>query len=43
MITQRSSIDADLSAFSMWVISGFLISTNGLKIKSILKGILNYE
>jgi hypothetical protein len=40
MILQKLTIDADISAFSLWVISGFLISTSGLKINGILKGLL---
>lgn len=40
MLIQKLSWDANLSAFSMWIISGFLISTTILKINSALKGIL---
>ena len=40
MIIQKLSIDANLSAFSMWVVIGFLISTSALKINSIVKGFL---
>jgi hypothetical protein len=40
MIIQKLTWDANLSAFSMWVIAGFIISTNDLKINSIVKGIL---
>ncbi len=40
MILQKLSIDADLSAFLMWVVVGFLISTSALKINSILKGLI---
>lgn len=40
MIMQKLSWDANLSAFSMWVISGFIISTSYIKINSAIKGIL---
>jgi hypothetical protein len=40
MIIQKLPISADLSAFSLWVISGFLISSSELNIPSILKGII---
>lgn len=40
MILQKLSWDANLSAFTMWVIAGFMISTNELKINSVLKGLL---
>jgi CHASE2 domain-containing sensor protein len=40
MIFQKLSWDANLSAFSMWIIAGFIISTSNIKINSILKGIL---
>lgn len=40
MIIQKLSWDANLSAFSLWIISGFFIATSRLKINSILKGII---
>lgn len=40
MLVQKLSWDANLSAFSLWVVSGFLIATSNLKIKGALKGIL---
>jgi hypothetical protein len=40
MLLQKLSLDANLSAFCLWIISGFLISTTNLKINSILKGIV---
>ena len=40
MIIQKLTWDANISAFSMWIIVGFLISTIDLKINSIIKGIL---
>ncbi len=40
MIFQKLTWDANLSAFSMWIIVGFMVSTSNLKINSVLKGIL---
>ena len=40
MIMQKLTWDANISAFTMWIIIGFLISTIDLKINSIIKGIL---
>ena len=40
MLIQKLTWDANLSALSLWIISGFLISTTNLKINSILKGII---
>jgi hypothetical protein len=40
MILQKLTWDANISAFTMWIISGFFISTTELKINSIVKGIL---
>ena len=40
MIFQKLTWDANLSAFSLWVIVGFMISTSNLKINSVLKGIV---
>ena len=40
MILQKLTWDANISAFCMWIISGFLISSINLKIPYILKGIL---
>ncbi len=40
MIFQKLTWDANLSAFLLWVIAGFMISTSNLKMKSVLKGIL---
>ena len=38
MIIQNLTWDANLSALSLWIIAGFLISTTNLKMNSILKG-----
>lgn len=40
MIIQGLSWDANLSAFSMWVIIGFFLATTSLKLNNIAKGIL---
>lgn len=40
MILQKLTWDANISALSMWVVAGLLISTIDWKINSIVKGIL---
>ena len=40
MILQKLTWDANLSAFSLWIIIAFIISTSTIKIHPILKGIL---
>ena len=40
MIIMNLTWDANLSAFSMWIVIGFLIASVDLKIHSIIKGIL---
>lgn len=40
MILQGLTWDANLSAFSMWIIIGFFMSVTTLKIKGVLKGLL---
>ena len=40
MFIQKLTWDANLSAFSLWIIVGFLISTSNLKMNSILKGVI---
>lgn len=40
MILQNLTWDANLSAFLLWVVSGFLISVSNLKLKGPLKGLL---
>ncbi len=40
MIIQKLTWDANLLAFSLWVVSGFLISTSDIKIKGALKGMI---
>ena len=40
MILQNLTWDANISAFTMWIVVGFLIATMDLNINSIIKGIL---
>jgi len=40
MIIQNLTWDANISALTMWIVVGFLISVVDLKINSIVKGIL---
>jgi hypothetical protein len=40
MVAQNLTWDANLSAFSMWVVAGFLLATSNLKMMSISKGVL---
>lgn len=39
MILQKLTWDANISAFLLWVISGYLIATTNLKMNNFLKGI----
>jgi hypothetical protein len=40
MLAQNLTWDANLSAFFLWAVSGFLIATSNVKINGILKGIV---
>jgi uncharacterized membrane protein AbrB (regulator of aidB expression) len=40
MIFQGLIWDANLSAFSLWIVAGFLIATSNLKVKGALKGVI---
>ncbi len=40
MIMQNLTWDANISAFTMWIVVGFLIATIDININSIIKGIL---
>lgn len=40
MILQGLTWDANLSAFSMWIIIGFFLSVTDMKIKGVLKGLV---
>ncbi|OQY21108.1 MAG: hypothetical protein B6I34_07795, partial [Anaerolineaceae bacterium 4572_32.1] len=39
MLLQGLTWDANLSAFSLWVVVGFMIATSNLKLPAVLKGI----
>ena len=40
MLLQKLTWDANLSAFFLWVVSGFMLSTSDLKLPPVLKGIV---
>jgi hypothetical protein len=40
MLIQKLTWDANLSAFSMWVVIGFILAISNLKLKGVFKGIL---
>ncbi len=40
MLVQKLSWDANLSAFSLWVVSGFFIAASDIRIKGLLKGVI---
>lgn len=40
MIIQKLPWDANLSAFTMWVVVGFLIASINLQVNNIVKGII---
>ncbi len=40
MLVQKLTWDANLSAFSLWVVSGFLIGSSNLKVRGAIKGII---
>lgn len=40
MILQKLPLEADLSAFSMWVVIGLLLSGSKWKMNGVLKGII---
>lgn len=40
MVLQGLTWDANLSAFFLWVVSGFMLATSNLKLQPILKGIV---
>ena len=40
MVLQGFTWDANLSAFFLWVVSGFLLATSTLKLQATLKGIV---
>ena len=40
MLIQKLPWEANISAFLMWVVTGFFISTSTLNIKPVLKGLI---
>ena len=40
MVAQKLTWDANLSAFSLWVVAGFMLATSNLSLPSTLKGIV---
>jgi hypothetical protein len=40
MLMQKLTWDANLSAFFMWIVSGFILATSDLKLPPLLKGIV---
>ena len=40
MIAQKMTWDVNLSAFSLWIVVGFLIAISDLKFKGVAKGLL---
>jgi hypothetical protein len=40
MIIQKLPLNSMLSAFSMWVVLGFIINTSALKMKGVFKGLV---
>lgn len=40
MVLQKLTWDANLSAFSMWVVIGFILSITDIKLRGVFKGIL---
>jgi hypothetical protein len=39
MVLQRLTWDANLSAFFLWMVSGFMLATSNLKLHPVLKGV----
>jgi hypothetical protein len=40
MVLQGLTWDANLSAFFLWVVSGFMLATSNLQLPSLFKGII---
>jgi hypothetical protein len=40
MVIQGLTWDANLSAFVLWVVSGFILATSNLQLSPVLKGIV---
>ena len=40
MMLQRLTWDANLSAFFLWIVSGFMLATSNLRLHPVLKGMV---
>ncbi|MFC1711204.1 hypothetical protein ACFLZ1_01320 [Patescibacteria group bacterium] len=40
MVFQKLTWDANFSAFTMWIVVGFFLSTTSLKVNGVTKGII---
>ena len=40
MVLQGLTWDANISAFFLWMVSGFMLATSNLKLQPVLKGIV---
>ncbi len=40
MVAQKLTWDANLSAFSLWIVIGFMLATSNLSLPSVPKGIV---
>ena len=40
MLLQKLTWDANLSAFSLWVVVGFMLATSNLRLPAVVKGII---
>lgn len=40
MLLQKLTWDANVSAFTLWVVSGYMIAVTDMKMKPVFKGIL---
>ena len=40
MVLQKFTWDANLSAFFLWIVSGFMLATSNLRLPPVLKGIV---
>jgi hypothetical protein len=40
MVIKKLTWDANLSAFTMWVVVGFFLGTSSLKMNSVIKGLV---
>jgi len=40
MIIQKLTLDANISAFTFWILAGFFIATTNINLKGALKGVV---